>query len=326
MVDGVGSPDFLAHYGVELQKAGIPFRVYRSWPTFFGTFFGRFFTTLNRFRFYRYVGKVWRGGKHRDHRKQYILDGQEVWLGSFNISDWHLVELKKGKAWRDTGLRLTGVTSPVFSLAFRTTWEDPWPRHFQHSFRHFLIDWLDRELPRTPIWMTASRKLRRAFRWELLGRIGSAKRRVRVMTPYFVPTGNLLRALAQAARRGCEVRLVLPGHSDVPMVRWVAWVFYPMLLKAGCRIFEFQDRVLHAKGLQVDDWVLIGSGNLNQRSLRQDLEVNVVLQERRSLEDWQAQWTRDLRRCREITLQDLASRPLWDRVLSALFFHFRYWF
>lgn len=326
MVDGVGSPDFLPRYGKELEGAGIPFRVYRSWPTFFATFFGHFFTTLNRFRFYRYVGRTWQSGTHRDHRKQYILDGREVWLGSFNISDWHLEKIKKEKVWRDTGLRLTGVTSPVFSLAFRATWEDPWPQQTHHSFRHFLIDWLSRDLSETPIRMTASRKLRRTFRKELLERMNLAERRIAVMTPYFVPTGPLLRALVRAARRGCEVRLVLPGLSDVPVVRWASMIFYPALLKAGVRIFEYQGRVLHAKGLEIDNWILVGSSNLDNRSLRKDLEVNVLLQKKKTKAVWRDQWTKDLRHCREVTLADLFVRPFWARALSALFFHFRYWF
>jgi cardiolipin synthase len=324
MVDGVGSPEFLPRYGKELEEAGIPYRIYRSWPTFFSSVF-RHFDLFKPLGSFQYALNTFNRGKHRDHRKQFILDGTEVWLGSFNVSDWHLEKIKKGQVWRDTGLRLTGVTSPVFSLAFRTTWEDPWPHHFHHSFRHFLIDWLTRDLPETPVRMTASRNLRRVFRKELLGRMDLAERRIGVMTPYFVPTGPLLRALVRAARRGCVVRLVLPGLSDVPIVRWASMIFFPVLLKAGVRIFEYQGRVLHAKGFQADDWILVGSSNLDHRSLRKDLEVNVLLQKVRTKAVWQGQWEKDLRHCREVTLQDLAERPLWSRVLSALFYHFRYW-
>ncbi|HVZ81576.1 MAG TPA: phosphatidylserine/phosphatidylglycerophosphate/cardiolipin synthase family protein [bacterium] len=325
MVDGVGSPEFAGRYGPELKEAGIPFRVYRSWPTFFSSIF-QHFDPWKPFASLRYASALFNRGKHRDHRKQFILDGQEVWLGSFNVSDWHLEKVKKDQTWRDTGLRLTGVTSPVFSLAFQVTWQDPWPHRFRRSFRRFLIGWLSRDLPETPVRLTASRKLRRAFRWELLGRMELASDRIRVMTPYFVPTGPLLRALALAARRGCKVELLLPGHSDVPIVRWASWIFYPALLKAGCRIFEYQGRVLHAKGLQIDDWVLVGSSNLDHRSLRKDLEVNVILQERHSRAEWRAQWAKDLKACREVTRKDLEARSLWARALSALFFHFRYWF
>lgn len=80
-------------------------------------------------------------------------------------------------------------------------WEDPWPHHFAHLYRHSLIRWLTRDIENSPIRMTASRKLRRSFREELIQRIVSARSRVWIMTPYFVPTGRSLRSLARVAKR-----------------------------------------------------------------------------------------------------------------------------
>lgn len=325
LVDGVGSPDFLSYYGSRLEKEGIQFRVYRSWPAFFSSILHRL-QWMNPLRLLHYALSIWNSGKHRDHRKQYIVDGNKVWIGSFNVSDWHLEGVKGQRAWRDTGIGLSGVKSQVFQLAFRAAWEDPWPRHTARMFRHFLIRWLAHDVQGSPIRMTASRKLRRAFRRELLGRIAAARHRIWILSPYFVPTGPLLRALAQAARRGCDVRLILPGLSDVPMVRWASMVYFPALLKAGCRIFEYQDRVLHAKTLLVDSWPLVGSSNLDYRSLRKDLEVNVIPGEKKSLRELEGAFEKDVAHCREVTLSHLKSRPLWSRLLSALFFQFRYWF
>ena len=75
-VDGVGSPDFLSHYGPRLEKADVPFRVYRSWPTFFSSIFHRF-GLLRPVRSLHYAFSIWNSGKHRDHRKQYIVDGKK---------------------------------------------------------------------------------------------------------------------------------------------------------------------------------------------------------------------------------------------------------
>jgi cardiolipin synthase len=325
LVDGVGSPDFLSYYGARLEKGKVRFRVYRSWPTFFSSIF-------HHFRFFRPVQSLhfalstWNSGKHRDHRKQYIVDRKRVWIGSFNVSDWHLQKVKGKAAWRDTGIGLSDVKSLVFQLAFHAAWEDPWPYHFARMYRHSLAQWLMRDVEGSPIRMTANRKLRRLFRKELLERIASSRRRVWVLTPYFVPTGPLLRALARAAKRGCDVRLILPGQSDVPMVRWASMTYFPMLLKAGCRIFEFQGRVLHAKTTLVDSWVMVGSGNLDYRSLRKDLEVNVIPQEKKTLRGLEREFEKDLFDCREIGLKELQQRPLLSRMLSAVFFRFRYWF
>ena len=325
LVDGIGSPDFLAHYGPRLEKGRVQYRIYRSWPTFFSSIFHRFrfFQPVQSFR---YALSTFNSGKHRDHRKQYIVDGQKVWIGSFNVSDWHSQQVKGKAVWRDTGIGLSGVHSLVFQLAFHVAWEDPWPHHFAHTYRHSLIQWLTKDVEGSPIRMTASRKLRRLFRKELLQRIASARRRIWLITPYFVPTGPLLRGLVRAAKRGCDVRLILPGQSDVPMVRWVSMTYFPSLLKAGCRISEFQDRVLHAKTILVDSWSMVGSSNLDYRSLRKDLEVNVVPQEKKSLQYLTQQFEKDLVHCREIGLAELKQRPLWGRMLSSIFFHFRYWF
>jgi cardiolipin synthase len=325
LVDGVGSPDFLAYYGPRLEKEGIGFRIYRSWPTFFSSIFHRF-RWMKPLRSLHYALSIWNSGKHRDHRKQYIVDGRRVWIGSFNVSDWHMERIKKKSSWRDTGIGLSGVKSLVFQLAFRAAWEDPWPRHAVLMYRRFLLQWLTHDVQGSPIRMTASRKLRRSFRRELLGRIATAKRRIWILAPYFAPTGPLLKGLVQAARRGCDVRLFLPGPSDVPMVRWASLVYFPALLKAECRIFEYQGRVLHAKTFLADSWALVGSANLDYRSLRKDLEVNVVPAEKKSLRELEKQFEKDVAHCREVTLTEVRQRPLWSRLLSTVFFPFRYWF
>jgi len=102
--------------------------------------------------------------------------------------------------------------------------------------------------------------------------------------------------------------------------------YFPMLLRAGCRIFEYQGRVIHAKTTLVDSWPLVGSSNLDYRSLRKDLEVNVILQEKKSLQDLERQFDKDLSHCEEIRFENLKQRSLWSRMLSTVFFHFRYWF
>ena len=325
LVDGVGSPDFLDQYGPRLQKAGIPFHVYRSWPTFFSSIFSRFHF-IQPLKSIQKALSIFNGGKHRDHRKQCIVDGTKVWIGSFNVSDWHLERIKGKTVWRDTGICLSGVNSQVFRLAFQIAWEDVWPRHNARLYRHSLIQWLSHDVQGVPIRMTVDRNLRRLFRKELLEKGNNAQRRIWVLTPYFIPTGPLLRALGRAAKRGCDVRLILPGQSDVPIVRWASMTFYPALLKAGCRIFEFQKRVLHGKTTLVDSWALVGSSNLDSRSLRKDLEVNIMPQEKKSIKILEKQFRKDMSESQEVILSDIRDRPLWSRFLSWIFFRFRAWF
>jgi len=325
LVDGVGSPQFATAYGPRLSKAGIPYRVYRSWPTFFSTVYHRF-RILHFFKSIQDSIALFDSGKHRDHRKQVIVDNKTVWIGSFNVSDWHLEKQKGKEVWRDTGLRLTGVKSLVFRLAFHSAWEDPWPHHFKRLYRHALLRWLSHSLESGPVRMTASRKLRRSFRRELLERINAASRRVWILTPYFVPTGPLYRALIRAAKRGLDVRIIVPAHSDVPVVRLTSRVYYQGLLRAGCRLFEYQKSILHAKTTMIDQWVLVGSSNLDYRSLRKDLEINVLPRDRRSVGLLERQFRRDQVESREVRQEDVRTYPIWQRILSWFFFRFRNWF
>ncbi len=324
LVDGVGSPDFARNYGERLKTAGVVFRMFRSWGWFFGSVL-RVFRIHRLVRSARKIEALWAWGKHRDHRKLCVVDGRAVWIGSFNVSDHHLGSVAGREVWRDTGIALRNVKSLVFRLAFQLAWEESFLTRVNFYYRRFLGRWLSRELLESPIRVTSTRKLRRSFRRELLERFQSARSSIGITTPYFVPTRVLLRSLTAAARMGLDVRLLLPGHTDVPPVRWASLTYYPRLLRAGCRIFEYQGRVLHAKTLLVDDWGLVGSSNLDHRSLRKDLEVNVIPQSAGSLRALRRQFQGDQLKSREVTLQEIQNRPLWSRALSWVFFQFRYW-
>lgn len=324
LVDGVGSPDFASQYGPVLSRAGVAFHIYRSWPVFFATAFERL-RFIHPASSLHAIHSIWKRGKHRDHRKQVIVDGRGVWLGSFNVSDQHLHGRKGKAAWRDTGLVLQGVSTPVFRLAFHVTWQDRWPSRFRSLRRRLLIRWLARDVQQEPVRITANRRLRRLFRKELLQRLGAAREKIWITTPYFVPTGTLLNALTKAARRGCDVRILVPGESDVPFVRWASLAFFPKLLRGGCRIFEYQKSILHAKTTLLDGWALVGSGNLDQRSLRKDLEINVFPQEGRSRRSLEARFQQDLVESREVTAADLKRYPLWMHFFSRLLSPFRDW-
>jgi cardiolipin synthase len=246
LVDGIGSPDFADHYGAKLEKSGVSYKVYRSWPMVLSRPMPAFLRG-HWHRGIRGVHLLLNRVKHRDHRKLYSVDRSRVWLGSFNISDWHIRAFRKDKTWRDTGIRLSGVKSLVFLEAFEIAWTDPWPRWHQSKYRRMLKGWAVHDVAENPVRLTLTRRLRVAYRQELLKRFQTARKRIWVTTPYFVPNQALLTALANAARRGCGVRIIIPGLSDVPVVRWVSMIFYSVLLRAGCRLYEYQKSGSSAK-------------------------------------------------------------------------------
>ncbi len=138
-------------------------------------------------------------------------------------------------------------------------------------------------------------------------------------TPYFLPTRKVRRALMRAARRGIEVRLLLTGQrTDHPAVRYAGHRYYPRLLRAGVRIFEYEPRFLHAKMVLVDDWVSIGSCNFDHWNLRWNLEANLEAFHPSLCQAVAQCFEQDFAQSKEITLVDFQNRPLPLRLYQRL--------
>jgi cardiolipin synthase len=170
--------------------------------------------------------------------------------------------------------------------------------------------------------------LRRAQRREnyldLLVRILKSERRIWIENAYFVPDGSLVRALRTAAEAGVDVRIVVPAVSDVFFIPWVTSAFHVGLLQAGVRIFEYTKGMLHAKTMLIDDWGLVGSSNLNHRSLLHDLEADLVLGAEDASRSLEEQFEVDCTDSREVTLRNWRERPWLERVLGRMLLWMRW--
>jgi cardiolipin synthase A/B len=155
-------------------------------------------------------------------------------------------------------------------------------------------------------------------------RVYAAKRSVYISNSYFVPDGSIRRALSRAARRGVDVRVIVPAHSDVEPVKFAGRAQYEKLLGAGVRIFEWQDGMFHAKTAVIDGkWCTTGTFNFDYMSLRNNLEVNAsVLDEQLALQVEQS-FRRDLEGSREVQLRDVVARSLSDRFVENAFYRMR---
>jgi cardiolipin synthase len=149
-------------------------------------------------------------------------------------------------------------------------------------------------------------------------RILSAREKIWIESAYFVPDGSLVRALGAAAQGGVDVRIVVPATSDVFFLPWVTSAFHVGLLMVGIKIFEYGKGMLHAKTVVIDEWGLVGSSNLNHRSLFHDLEADVAFTDSKALEKLKHQIHRDIDLSREITLNNWFERPWIQRVLGRL--------
>lgn len=144
--------------------------------------------------------------------------------------------------------------------------------------------------------------------------IGSARKSVHLIQSYFVPDKQLLKALTDAARRGVDVRLILPGATDHAIVRQAARSLYGRLLRSGVRIYERQGTILHAKTAVIDGvWSTVGTTNFEMWSLAYDDEINVVVLGPEFGKVMEQSFARDLRQSQEILAQDWNKRPLLER-------------
>jgi cardiolipin synthase len=203
----------------------------------------------------------------RDHRKLLAVDATVAFVGGAGLSD----EFAPGPdAWRELMLEIQGPVVADWQRAFARTWRRCGPE----------LGLADPVVAPFAGGATGRLALNEARQHSVLangviGRIDAARERVWIMSAYFVPSRRFRTALRRAARRAVDVRLLMPSaRTDHPWVRQAARRFYGKLLRSGVRIFEYQPHVLHAKMILCDDWISIGSSNLDRWSFKWNLEAN----------------------------------------------------
>lgn len=209
----------------------------------------------------------------RDHRKVLVVDGQYAFVGGMGITDYFDVELRPGDYWHDVAVQVEGPVVADWHRVFRKNWLRCAGQELPEAREYPLP--IDR-LPGLPGRITGDRRFGAAgIQHAFVKRVRSSERRVWMMTAYFIPSHGLLRALRKVARRGVDVRLLVPGPiTDHPSVRYAGRRFFHSLLRAGVRIFEYKPRFMHAKVVLCDDWVSLGSSNVDRWNLRWNLEAN----------------------------------------------------
>jgi cardiolipin synthase len=262
----------------------------------------------------------------RDHRKILIVDGKTGFVGGINIADYWLSVEDGGSGWRDDMVQLDGPAVAGLSDCFARVWARlRGPPLCVAGFGFEARVPASGRSPRGPAvlvlgqqFLRTQHQISRAYLYYLR----RAERRILIANSYFVPDGRILRALSHAARRGVDVRVIVPGQSDVDLVRHASRAVWGRLLRAGVRIFEWDESVLHAKSAVVDGrWSTTGTFNFDRLSLRWNLEVNVSVLDVRFAGRLEDSFLQDFERCREVLLVDFRFRSLGQRILE--FFAYR---
>jgi cardiolipin synthase len=211
----------------------------------------------------------------RDHRKLLLVDGNTAFTGGAGLTDEFAIPGPPGQPWRDLMVEITGPVVADWQRAFDRTWRRSGTELGLAIPSVFppLAEGADGRVS------LSEARARSMLANGVVRRIQLARERAWIMSAYFVPSRRFRKALRGAARRGVDVRLLVPGpRTDHPWVRQAARRFYGKMLRSGVRIFEYQPRMLHAKMIVSDDWVSIGSSNLDRWSFKWNLEANQEVQ------------------------------------------------
>lgn len=313
LVDGAGTPFW--SFARRLEAAGVVTRVFHPFPWQLWHWSRSHVKAPFLVKWIYLLLKV----NYRNHRKVCIIDQKIAYVGSMNISKCHLDQACGGDNWRDISVRLSNTDLSALSKAFECAWDH---RTIKERLREAF-----REVRKDPVVRCNHTWMRRRILYKnLLRKISNSTNKIWITNAYFVPDNILLRKIKEAAYRGVDVRILLPTKSDVMMMPWASSTFYYSLLKSGVRIFEYLPSNLHAKSLIIDDCALIGSSNLNHRSLLHDLEVDVSINQPQSIETLQLIFLDDLKKSREISLVSWKSlRPIRQRLMGRLVLYIKYW-
>jgi cardiolipin synthase len=309
LIDGVGSYRDGNAIATRLDTPECALRVFHPLPWDFGLYRRAFGSGRGLSRLLHSFASL----NHRDHRKLCLIDGKIAWLGSYNITDDHFNYREAAGGddyWHDTGLRVTGPV--VDSLV--TNFNQVWQRKTGSRSKRTLYFLSGGEIAR-----------RRRHKLQLLQVLGLACQRIWITNAYFNPTARLLRTLKVLARRGKSVRLIVPEHSDVVFFPLLARSYYADLLQAGIQVYEYDRRVLHSKTMVIDDQALVGSTNLNYRSLFHDRELDLLTDDSDVVSRLQSRFEQDVLDSTEITLLNPRKHPWLIRPLGWIARFLRYW-
>ncbi len=259
----------------------------------------------------------------RNHKKSLIVDSGVAFMGGINISDDYAPLADGGGGWRDTHLRIEGPAALELEYFYLRTWKRGGGDDLTH---HRYGSEARRPDPRVVIVTSDARRGRSSIRHAYHEAISKAKQRIWITNAYFLPSLRLLGALADAARRGVDVRIMVAGATDVPAVLYASRSIYEVLLNAGARLFEYTGRILHAKTAVVDGcWSTVGSSNLDAQSLRMNLEANAIVRSDRFARALEAMFEEDLRGAEEITKEHWERRSVLSKAVSWGAYLFRDW-
>lgn len=253
----------------------------------------------------------------RNHRKIVIIDGQIGYIGGMNIADRYVEISSDGRIWRDTHLRVEGPIIESMMYSFAMDWNFLRPDEEVKPFDVLKC----KEKGDIDMQLVTSGPL---DTWNNLvlcfqQAIASARKRIYIQTPYFLPTDALLKALQGAALSGVDVRIMMPEKTDSILLGFGSRSYIDDCLKAGVKIYQFLPGMLHAKTMIIDDdFVTTGSVNFDFRSFENNFEANLMIYSEDVNRRMRDIFFDDLQFSRKLTLSQWRKRSAFEKTMEAL--------
>ena len=295
LYDGTNEFSTLPHdYPERLRALGIQCRMFAPLRPFLSTYYN-----------------------YRDHRKILVIDGHTAFNGGINLADEYINHVLKHGHWKDTAVMLKGEAVRSFTLMFLQMW-DVQDRDAEYD-RYLAAPALPPErakgfvIPYGDCPLDEDKLGERVY----LDILNHARHYVHIMSPYLILDSEMENALCYAAQRGVDVRLILPGVPDKEMPYALAKTYYPALLEAGVRIYEYTPGFVHAKVFVSDDeTAVVGTINLDYRSLYHHFECATYMYKTRCIDEIERDFQNTLSRCVRATAETLRREPLRRRLMG----------
>ena len=289
LYDEIGSHDLPKRYLQDLRAAGVEVRDFNTRKG-----------DSNRFQL-----------NFRNHRKIVIVDGRAAFVGGHNVGDEYLGKNPKVGAWRDTHVKVQGPVVQCVQVSWLEDWN--WA-----AGAHPALNWKPEPAPSGEDGLAFCLPSSPADYYEtctlfFLHAINTAKKRIWIASPYFVPDEQFISALQLAALRGVDVRILVPGRADNLLVHLSGFTFLPELEKAGVKTWRYTQGFLHEKAILVDDHAGVGTANFDNRSFRLNFEITLLFAEARTVKAVEEMFEADFARSTRATAGDFANRSWWFR-------------
>lgn len=294
LVDAVGSRSIRKSHFIEFKRLG------GKIDSFFPLFFSKFTTRFN----------------YRNHRKIVIIDGKIAYSGGFNVGSEYISKSKRFGFWRDTHFRLKGdiveeyLRRFNFDYRFATGIKADGEYYKNHEIK---------ALSRMQLVTSGPDSMYENIRNTYLKMISTAKTRLWIQSPYFVPDESIFEAVRIAALSGVDVRIMIPNKPDHFFVYWATQSYVGQLLEDGVKVYEYGNGFLHSKQvIKDDDICTVGTANFDIRSFSLNYEANLIFYDKDTNTLLSEQFLRDMEESKELTLDRYNQRSRIAKIKESI--------